>query len=94
MQGNKIGSQISVAPSDAATSTAFLIDAKQVAAELDNVVLDTTTQATVEMADNPTASDYQLVSLWANNMTGMRCEIWFGILGLRSGGVTMLTGYS
>jgi hypothetical protein len=93
MTNNKIG-QINVAPSDAATTTAFLIDAKQVAFELDNVVLDRSTHASVEMADNPTASDYQLVSLWANNMTGLRCEIWFGCLALRSTGVTMLTGYS
>ena len=93
MVNNKIG-QISVAPSDAATSTAYLGDSKQVAAELDSVLVDSSTSAALQLADNPTATGYQTVSLFAQNMTALRCEIWFGCLALRSTAVTTLTGYS
>jgi hypothetical protein len=62
VQGNKIG-PISLAPSDAATTVATLIDAKGIATELDTVAVDTTTQASIQLDDNPTSGAYQLVSL-------------------------------
>jgi hypothetical protein len=90
---NKIGS-ISIAPSDAATTVATLIDAKGIATELDTVGIDSTTHATVQLDDNPTSSAYQTVSLWQNNMTGLRCEIEFGAVAMRSTSVTTITGYA
>jgi hypothetical protein len=85
---------ISIAPSDAATTVATLIDSKGIATELDTVGIDTTTHATLQMDDNPTASAYQTVSLWQNNMTGLRCEIEFGAVAMRSTSVTTITGYA
>ena len=64
MQDNKIGI-INVAPSDALTTTAFLIDAKGIAAELDTVRLDSTRSATLQLDSDPTSGAYQLVSLFA-----------------------------
>jgi hypothetical protein len=64
MVNNKIG-QINVAASDAATTTATLIDAKQVAAELDTVTVDSSQSASLMLADNPTSTGYQTVSLFA-----------------------------
>jgi HK97 family phage major capsid protein len=93
MNGNRIGG-ISVAPSDAAASTAFLFDARQIAAELETAVISVSGEASVEMADNPTATDYQLFSAFQNNATISRAEIWFGCLALRSTAITTLTGYS
>jgi hypothetical protein len=93
VQANKIG-QITVVPSDAATTTAYLIDAKQVAAVLDSVNINTSGSATIQLADNPTSTAYQLFSAWQNNATVMMCEIWYGCLLMRSTGCTLLTGYS
>jgi hypothetical protein len=93
VQDGKIG-PISLAPSDALTTTAFLIDAKGVAAELDTVRLDSTGNSALQLDSDPTSGSYQLVSLFQNNLTALRCEIEFGSLALRSTSVTMLTGYA
>lgn len=85
---------IRLAPSDALSTTAFLIDAKGIAAELDTVKLDSSRQASLQLDSDPTSGSYQLVSLFANNLSAIRCEIEFGALALRSTSVTMLTGYS
>ena len=93
VQDGKIG-PIQLAPSDALSTTAFLIDAKGIAAELDTVRLDSTGNASLQMDSDPTSGSYQLVSLFQNNLTALRCEIEFGALALRSTSVTMLTGYA
>ena len=93
MQNNKIGA-INIAPSDAATTVATLIDAKGIATELDTVAVDSTTQASVQLDSDPTSGAYQLVSLFQNNMTGLRCEIAFGAVATRSTSVTTITGYA
>ena len=93
MQDNKIG-MINVAPSEALSTTAFLIDAKGIAAELDTVKLDSSDKTSLQLDSDPTSGSYQLVSLFQNNCTALRCEIKFGALALRSTSVTMLTGYA
>ncbi len=85
---------IRLAPSDALTTTAFLIDAKGIAAELDTVKLDSSDKTSLQLDSDPTSGSYQLISLFQNNCTALRCEIKFGALALRSTSVTMLTGYS
>ena len=89
VQDGKIG-PISLAPSDALTTTAYLIDAKGIAAELDAVRLDSTRNATLQMDSDPTSGAYHLVSMFQAGMTGLKCEIAFGALALRSTSVTML----
>jgi hypothetical protein len=93
VQDGKIGF-IQLAPSDALTTTAFLIDAKGIAAELDSVKVDSSDKASLQLDSDPTSGSYQLVSLFQNNCTALRCEIKFGALALRSTSVTMLTGYA
>jgi hypothetical protein len=92
MQNGKIG-DVTLAVSDAATSTATLLDARQIATELDTITVNSTQEAAIELADNPTASDYHYVSLFQNNLTLARVEVWFGAVATRSTGVTLLTGY-
>jgi hypothetical protein len=93
VQDGKIG-PISLAPSDALTTTAFLVDARGIAAELDAVRLDSSGSASLQLDSDPTSGSYQLVSLFSNNLTALKCEIEFGALALRSTSVTMLTGYA
>ena len=93
MVNNKIG-QINVAPSDAATTVATLIDAKQIAVDLDAADVRRSDSATIQLDDNPTSGSYQTVSLFQCNLTGVLAEIWFGAIALRSTAVTTLTGYS
>lgn len=93
VQDGKIG-PISLAPSDAATTTAYLIDAKGIAAELDAVKLDSTRNASLQLDSDPTSGAYQLVSLFQRNLTGLRCEVEFGCVALRSESLTEITGYA
>jgi HK97 family phage major capsid protein len=91
MQNGKIG-VITVVPSDAATTTATLIDAKQIATELDTVTLDSSQEGTIETTDNPTAGNPQ-ISLFQNNLVALRAEAWFGAVAMRSTAVALITGY-
>jgi len=93
LQNNKIGA-ISIAPSDAATTTGTLLDSKGIATELDIVAVDSVTQASVQLDSDPTSGAYQLVSLWASDMVGLRCEVAFGAVATRSTSVTTITGYA
>jgi hypothetical protein len=93
MINNKIGS-ITVVPSDAATTVATLIDSKQVAAQLDSVVINASSEAGLQLDDNPTSSAFQTISLFASNLTALQCEVWWGCLAVRGSAVTTLTGYS
>jgi hypothetical protein len=90
---NKIGA-ISLAPSDAASTVATLIDSKGIATELDTVAIDSTTQASLQLDSDPTSGAYQLVSLFQANATGLKCEIEFGAVATRSTSVTTITGYA
>jgi HK97 family phage major capsid protein len=93
LQNGAIGA-IKVAVSDAASTVATLIDAKAVAAELDSVTLDSTRNASLQMSDTPSSGEPATVSLWQQNMTGLKCEISFGAAVMRSTSATLLTGYS
>jgi hypothetical protein len=95
MVGNKIG-PVSIAPSDAATTTAFLIDARQVCVGMDDppAVIVASQEASVQMDDNPTSTAYQLFSAFQNNATIYQTEIWFACLAARGSAIGMLTGYS
>jgi HK97 family phage major capsid protein len=93
LQGGAIGA-IRVAVSDAATTVATLIDAKGIAAELDAITIDSTREATLQLEDTPSSGEQTGVSLWQNNMTGLRVEVAFGAVAMRSTSVTQITGYA
>jgi len=84
---------ISVAVSDAATTVATVIDGRGIAAELDFIALDSTREATLQLEDTPSSGEQTGVSLWQNNSTGLRVEVAFGAVAMRSS-VTTITGYS
>jgi hypothetical protein len=94
----KINGLITVLPSSAATTEGFLLEASTVGCDSDLVTPESTTistEATLEMADNPTATDWHLISLWQQNWTAIRFERFFGATVLRSGvGICKITGYS
>jgi hypothetical protein len=83
---------IRVLVSDAATTDAYLIDASQIAAQSDLIVLQPGDHAAIQMDDNPTAGAKSLVSLWQNDLTGLRAERTFGVEVLRSTAVALITG--
>jgi hypothetical protein len=87
---------IRVVPSDAATDTgtAVLIDAKGIAADAGSVELDATIEAAIQAeGDNPTAGATTLISLFQNNLTGIRVERRFSAELMRSDSAACITGY-
>jgi hypothetical protein len=93
VQNGAIG-PIKLAVSDAAGTVGTVIDAKAVAAELDFLTLDSTREASLQLSDTPSSGEQSGVSLWQNNSTGLRVEVAFGAVAMRSTSVTLLTGYS
>jgi HK97 family phage major capsid protein len=93
LQGGAIGG-IKVAVSDSASTVATLVDAKGIAAELDSLTLDSTREATLQLSDTPSSGEQSGVSLWQNNSTGLRVEVAFGAVAMRSTSVTQITGYA
>jgi hypothetical protein len=93
VQNGAIG-PIKLAVSDAASTVGTLIDAKGIAAELDSVTLDSTRNASLQLSDTPSSGEPATVSLWQSNMTGLKVEIDFGAVAMRSTSATLLSGYS
>jgi hypothetical protein len=87
---NKIG-PINVIATSAATADGILLDGSSIAADSDLVTTDVVRQATLRMEDNPTAGSYQIISLWQNNLVGMRAERFFGAAVLRSNGIAVIS---
>jgi hypothetical protein len=72
-----------------ATGTALLFDARAIAAASENVALSASNEAVVGTIGSPTNAS---VSLWPQNLLGLRAERWFGFALLRSDGVASLSG--
>jgi hypothetical protein len=94
MTNDRIGSSINVAPSDAATTTAYLVDARQIAVDFETAAVDASDAGTAMLDDNPTSTGYQLVSLFSANLVLVKAELWFACLGLRGSGICTITGYT
>jgi hypothetical protein len=69
---------VTVIPSDILVNSVAVVDASQCAAYPSGpVVLDYTTEATVEMADNPSVGTSRLISTFSQNMVGVRIQrLW------------------
>jgi HK97 family phage major capsid protein len=80
--------------SDSATTEAVLLDASQIAANQDTVVVGEMTHASVVVDDNPTSGAQSLVSLFQANKVGIRVEHFFNAEVLRSTAVAVITGFS
>lgn len=82
--------------SGVSSGTMILVDAAQVAAASETVTLSASDQASVQMEDAaldslPTAST-SIVSLWQNDMIGLRAERFFSATKLTTTGVCVVTG--
>jgi Phage capsid family len=82
---------IKVVVSNAATD-AILFDASQIAANSDTIVIDASSQASVQLDDNPSSGPAQMVSLFQSNMRAMRATRYFGAEVLRPEAVAVITG--
>jgi len=89
----KIGDVTVIATSGAGTN-GYMLNAGAIGADSDLLTVEVSRHATVEMADNPTAGDYHLLSLFQNNLTMIRAERFFGVVVMRPTGVATITGYS
>jgi hypothetical protein len=56
------------------------------------ITIDVSTEASVEMADNPTSTDYHLISAFQNNLMFVRAERYITWVRGRDKGVYYLTG--
>jgi hypothetical protein len=95
VNGGTIGG-INVVVSDGVpANTALLVDAQQVAAASETIQLSATNEASVQLdtaPDSPPIASSNMVSLWQNNMTGLKAERFFGVQKLTTTGVAVLTG--
>ena len=93
----KIANNITVIASSGGGTNGMLFDAGAVGADSDIVTPGSSTistQACLEMADNPASTDFHLVSLWQQNWTAIRFERFFSAVVMRPNGVAKITGYS
>jgi HK97 family phage major capsid protein len=89
-------SGIEVVVSDAVVAnTMVLVDAQQVAAASSAITLDQSRTATVQLEsapDSPPVAGTTMVSLWQQNLVGLRAERFFGATKLTTTGVAWVTG--
>jgi hypothetical protein len=91
--GGNVGG-IVFTPSDALTDTIVVIDAQQVAADPGTIQLNSSRHGSLQLSSTPGDGSQQLVSLWQNNMVGLRAERWWGAELLRDDGACVITGVS
>ena len=79
----------------APASSMILADASQIAAASETIQLSATSEAAVQMdtvGDSPISASTPMVSLWQNNLTGLRAERFFGVEKLVDAAAVVLTG--
>jgi HK97 family phage major capsid protein len=87
-------SGVVVVPSDALTDSIVVLDAAAFAADVSVVVLDASSQASLELDDAPTDAAQALTSLWQHNMQALRAERWWAAELLHDTGAVVVTGVS
>ena len=73
----------------------ILVDASQVAAATEGFTLDTSNQATIELAtpgDSPPSASTNQTSLWMLNLSAIKAERWIGGKLLRADACARVTG--
>jgi HK97 family phage major capsid protein len=90
--GGNIGG-VPVLVSDAAqtTTNAYVFDAQQVAGANETITLVPGDHATFQPSDNPTAGPAAVVSLWQNDLVGLKAERVFGCELLRSSAAAVIS---
>lgn len=80
-------------PMDTTDSIIVLMDANQILlADDGQVTVDASREASLEMDDSPSGGATSLLSLWQNNLVGLRAERYITWKLRRTVGVTVLTG--
>jgi hypothetical protein len=69
-----------------------LIDAAAIAADSDVVMVDVSTEATLQMDSQPSAGAQNQVSLFQTNSAALKATRWYGYELLRADGVAVATG--
>jgi hypothetical protein len=77
---------------DTAGSRMVLIDAAAIAADSDVVMVDVSTEATLQMDSQPSAGAQNQVSLFQTNSAALKATRWYGYELLRADGVAVATG--
>jgi HK97 family phage major capsid protein len=100
--GSFAGIQVLVSDGLPGTATGMLIDASGIVAASSEVVIDVSTEAAVQMADNPTVASAAgspsapvaapLVSLWQTDSVGLRAERHFAFAKVRTASVATMAG--
>lgn len=84
----------SVVPSDALSDTVVIVDAAQVAADSGPVLLDASSQTSLQLDDDPSSGEQSMTSLWQSNLRALRAERWWASELLRSSGAVVISGVS
>jgi hypothetical protein len=80
---------------DAAAQQILVVDAAQIAATSSRIEMDSSNQASVQLdsaPNSPPSASANVVSLWQNNMDGLKANRWWSAERLRTAAVGVVTG--
>jgi hypothetical protein len=63
-----------VAPTDALTDTVVIVDARQIVADTGPILLDASSQTSLQLDDDPSDGAQKVTSLWQDNLRALRAE--------------------
>ena len=95
VNGGSIGGIPIIVCNEATSGEIILVDATQVAAGTEGLVLDSSTQASIQLdapGDSPISASTVMTSLWQANLAAIKAERYIGAVVLRSGAVAKITG--
>jgi hypothetical protein len=85
-------SGVTVVASDALAGTVVILDATQCAADTGPIFLDASTQASLQLDDDPSDGPQAVTSLFQTNQQALRAERLFASELLRSSGAAVISG--
>jgi HK97 family phage major capsid protein len=95
VNGGTIGGMTIVVVDEATDGEIILVDATQVAAGSEGLVLDNSMQATLQLdapADSPVSASTVMTSVWQNNLAAIKAERYIGAKLLRPDAVAKIIG--
>lgn len=93
--GGSAGGIPIIATDGCPNATIILADASGIAGNSEELRVDTADQTSLQMdstPDSPPTASTNMLSLWQLNMTGIKCERYFGAKTVRANSVAMITG--
>lgn len=92
IDSNGMIGNIRVIPTSADTSDAILLDATAIGADAGIVIPKTSAQADIEMDDNPTSGNREIISMWQTNRVAALIERYYGACVLRPEAIAVISG--